>query len=148
MTIAEKTLNDLLTAHGHSTTKPRTAVLLALLKSSEPLSVSQLVAQLKDRADRASIYRTIDLFEKLGVIQRVYQGWKYKLELSDQFSEHHHHLTCTNCARTVNISEPEPLTRLIDQLGRDHGYRIAAHQLELQGLCPACQITEVPLFNK
>lgn len=97
----------------------------------------QLVARVRG-VDRSSVYRTVGLFERLGVVQRLNSGWKYKLELSDKFTAHHHHLTCTNCGRTVPLSEQE-LERFIELLAHSHGFRATAHQIEIQGLCQVCQ---------
>lgn len=94
--------------------------------------------------DRASVYRTVDLFERLGVVQRVTTGWKYKLELTDRFAEHHHHLTCSSCGRTIDIAGDD-LERLIDQISAARGFLPTAHQIEIQGLCASCQATAAPV---
>lgn len=88
--------------------------------------------------DRASVYRTIELFEQLGIVQRLNTGWKYKIELSDKFTDHHHHVTCVQCDKTVAMNEQE-LERFIEQIAHHHGFVPTAHQIEIQGLCQACQ---------
>lgn len=88
--------------------------------------------------DRASVYRAVDLFERLGIVQRLNTGWKYKLELTDKFAEHHHHLTCTSCGATLAMNESE-LEALIAKLAAAHNFKPAAHQIEIQGLCSNCQ---------
>ncbi len=89
--------------------------------------------------DRASVYRTVALFEKLGIIQRLQIGWKYKLELTDSFSRHHHHMTCQQCGRTIPFDESPELERQLRWLAASNRFKIRGHQLEIQGLCPACQ---------
>lgn len=121
---------------GQSITRVRLAVFAALL-GQEPLSMHDLVGKVGG-VDRASVYRSIDLFERLGVVQRLNTGWKYKLELSDAFNEHHHHLTCTTCGRTIAMNELE-LERLITRLAATHSFAPSAHQIEIQGLCQQCQ---------
>lgn len=120
---------------GHSATRVRMAVFDALV-GQEPLSMAQLVGRVRG-VDRASVYRTVNLFERLGIVQRLNTGWKYKLELTDKFSDHHHHLTCTKCGRTVALSEHE-LERFIEQLARAHGFTPGTHQIEIQGICQIC----------
>jgi len=88
--------------------------------------------------DRASVYRAINLFERLGVVQRLHTGWKYKLELSDRFAEHHHHLTCTTCGRSIAMNEAD-LERVIRRVAAGHGFAPAAHQIEVQGTCAECR---------
>jgi Fur family ferric uptake transcriptional regulator len=85
------------------------------------------------------VYRAVDLFERLGVVQRLHTGWKYKLELSDKFTEHHHHLTCVRCGRTVAMNEDE-LERLIHRLAGEYDFLPTAHQIEIQGLCATCRV--------
>src|ERR1700722_13846047 len=85
-------LKAALKSREYSLTAARQAVFSALL-DKEPQTMQQLVAACPT-IDRASVYRTVSLFEQLGVVQRLQIGWKYKLELSDRFHHHHHHLTC------------------------------------------------------
>lgn len=88
--------------------------------------------------DRASVYRSISLFERLGVAQRLNIGWKYKIELTDRFADHHHHLTCISCGKTISMNEHE-LEALISKLASDHNFTPSAHQIEIQGLCVNCK---------
>ena len=99
------------------------------------------MAELDGRAggiDRASVYRAVELFERLGIVQRLNTGWKYKLELTDKFNEHHHHLTCLHCDRTISMNEAE-LEQLISRLATSHCFKPTSHQIEIQGLCDDCQ---------
>jgi len=130
-------LRQLLKAHGQSLTKPRLSVFNAL-RGHEPRTMHELVEACHE-IDRASVYRTVALFERLGVVQRLQIGWKYKLELTDAFSHHHHHLTCLKCGRVISFDETDALAEELHRIGRTHNFIIQAHQLELQGLCPACQ---------
>ncbi|MDB5186410.1 MAG: transcriptional regulator, Fur family transcriptional regulator, ferric uptake regulator [Candidatus Saccharibacteria bacterium] len=128
-----------LKAHSHSCTKVREQIFLAML-DQEPLTMRELVKKLGDKVDRASVYRTVHLLESLGVIERLAQGWKYKLELSDEFSEHHHHITCLNCGKVVPIEEVEEIENLIIQLAKSQGFHSFSHQLEIRGTCSACSM--------
>ena len=100
-----------------------------------------IVAGCHDKVDRASVYRTIQLFEQLGVVQRLQIGWKYKLELSDKFSTHHHHLSCVKCGSTIAIDEDAALEQRMRLLAKQHGFLPQDHQLEIRGLCESCQAT-------
>ena len=126
---------DLLKKHGYSLTRARVAVFSTLL-GQEPMTMHQVVTQARG-VDRASVYRAIDLFEKLGIVQRLNTGWKYKLELTDSFVEHHHHLTCTQCGRTIPLNE-QRLELFIEQLAFEHGFKPSGHQIEIQGVCGNC----------
>lgn len=123
---------------GFSLTAPRKAVFNALFMQ-EPMAMNELVAKVAGDVDRASVYRTIDLFEKLGVIQRLQIGWKYKLELSDTYSYHHHHISCTNCGLVSPLREDKTLEAAMDGLAKEYGFVTTGHQIEIQGLCHNCQ---------
>lgn len=135
---ATESFRTLLKARSQSVTKARLSVFTNLL-GQEPMTMHELVRRVGD-TDRASVYRAIDLFERLGIVQRLNTGWKYKIELTDKFTDHHHHLTCTQCGRTISLNEDE-LERLIDTLAKNHGFAPTAHQIEIQGLCTECQMT-------
>lgn len=122
--------------NGYSFTQPRKAVFNALY-NAEALSIHELT-KLLPTVDRASIYRTTELFEALGIIHRIQIGWKYKLELSDMFRAHHHHAVCTNCGSTIPVHEDPLLEQHIQALGTSQRFKVTSHTLELRGLCQPC----------
>jgi len=97
-----------------------------------------LAQRSKGVVDRASLYRTVHLFEQLGLVQRIYIGWKYKIELSDIFTHHHHHISCLGCGKVVAMTEEAEIEQLISQLAARHGFTAQSHQLEVRGYCPLC----------
>src|SRR5437868_2920376 len=101
------TLKTLLKNGGASLTKPRRAV-FDLLLGQEPQSMQVLIKRADGKLDRATVYRTVDLFERPGIVHRLNIGWKYKIELSDVFVGHHHHFHCTNCGKTYSLP-PNPM---------------------------------------
>jgi Fe2+ or Zn2+ uptake regulation protein len=111
-----------------------------LLWDQEPQTMHQLEARSRGKIDRVSIYRTISLYEKLGLVQRIIVGWKYKLELSDIFTKHHHHISCLGCGRVVAIQEEKVIENLIHSFSDTYGFTAERHQFEIQGYCSACQI--------
>lgn len=129
-------VTTILREHGLSITKQRLFV-FDLLNGSEPLSMHELYRLAKDKLDRASLYRTIAVFEELGIVQRINIGWKYKVELSDTFAEHHHHLTCVKCHAVIPINEKE-LESFISGVAASHDFKPIEHQVEVQGYCKAC----------
>lgn len=107
------------------------------LENKSPLSVSTLLENIK-YVDRSTIYRTLDLFEKLGFINKVYIGWKYKVELSEKYSPHHHHITCSNCNEIIPIQSEELVEQAIIHLCKINGVHHISHQLEIRGVCEKC----------
>jgi Fur family ferric uptake transcriptional regulator len=129
----------LLKKHRYSLT-PARLQLFRVLQNHNASTIAELTSLLKD-FDRATVYRTVELFEKLGIISRVQLGWKYKLELSDIFHHHHHHLSCTNCGRVIVLHEDPTLEQHIKALSKHSGFLPTDHQLEIRGLCQNCQIS-------
>jgi Fe2+ or Zn2+ uptake regulation protein len=139
---ATELLQRVLKDSGYSITAARKTV-CELLWKQEPLSMRELAVRSKGRLDRASLYRTIDLFERLGLVERIYIGWKYKIELSDIFAHHHHHISCLECGKIVAITEEAEIEQLITDLAGKHGFTAKSHQLEVRGLCEQCSIKMV-----
>lgn len=131
-------LASTLKSNGFSLTKVRKTVFLQLM-DKEPQTMGELAKALEHKMDRASIYRVIDLFEKLGIAERLQLGWKYKIELSDSFATHHHHMTCINCGRVQSFEESATIEFELKQLAYEAGFKETGHQLEIRGLCSHCQ---------
>jgi Fur family ferric uptake transcriptional regulator len=124
--------------HDYSVTYPRKVVFDTLLSTEEPVNMSKLVRMVSEKIDRATVYRTIDVFEKTGIVNRIQTGWKYKLELSDKFLSHHHHLTCTKCGNTESFHETKILINELNKLASKNNFRLQSHMLELNGICSNC----------
>lgn len=127
-----------LSEHNQSLTKPRQAV-YAALQHHRSLTMAELLKACRG-VDRASVYRTVTLFEKLGIIVRIPNGWKYRLELGEAFLEHHHHATCRRCGASIALPEDEELEERLKELAARRSFRLESHQIELVGLCEACQL--------
>lgn len=136
--IAEiRSIATVLKERGYSVTRARQAVFNALTDAG-PITMAQLVNKVQAHADRASVYRTVELFEKLGIINRLQIGWKYKLELSDVFTEHHHHATCLQCGKVIALEEDEALESGIQKLAESASFTATKHTLEIHGICVQC----------
>lgn len=128
-------IKNVLKEQGFSATKTRMAVLRVIL-AMQPASMHQLIAALPD-VDRATVYRTVDLFVDLGIAKKVSTGFKYRVELGDAFQEHHHHLTCLRCGNIVDVHTPE-IEYAIEQVASNNGFRPIRHDLEITGYCSNC----------
>ena len=52
---------------------------------------------------------------------------------------HHHHLICRNCGRTEEVTLPS-MEAVVRTIAEDHGFSRIDHELELFGLCAACDV--------
>ncbi len=130
------TLKDILIKHKVSRTRVREGIFLAALKFNKPISVSDLVKNVD--ADRASIYRNIQLFIKLNIFKVINIGWKNFYELGEMFKPHHHHLVCSNCTAVQSVEDSE-LENLLNLICDKKGFKLVEHLFEVRGLCKNCQ---------
>jgi Fur family transcriptional regulator, ferric uptake regulator len=132
----QKVKNTLKEAHS-SATKGRLAV-FSHLATAGPMSVGELAHQLQEDVDRATVYRTVELYEKLGIVNRIWHGFKHQVELSEIFTPHHHHALCQQCGKTIDITSPE-LEAALTSLAKKHHFLTLNHSVELSGYCSECQ---------
>lgn len=137
MNTTKEKIADALKEKGYSITRPRLLVFNALMQK-HPISMKELIELLADSIDRASIYRTLQLYEKIGIVEKLHIGWKYKYELSDEFTDHHHHATCTVCHKVFTLPEDAKIEDAIHKLAGKHLQEITAHSLEIKGICINC----------
>lgn len=133
-----ETLKAILKKNGASLTRPRRLV-FDLLLDQEPQGMQVLVKRAESQIDRATVYRVIELYERLGIVHRLNIGWKYKIELSDIFAGHHHHFYCTNCSKTYPLPANSMLETMISSVAAKDGFSPRGHQLEVYGICSDCQ---------
>lgn len=131
-------------ASSYRLTQPRRRMLEAIFDQKGPFSVPSLEKFLnrsskKHGCDTVTIYRTLPVFEELGIIEKCdFSDGMAHYEVSIHHGEHHHHhhFVCRSCKKV------EPLDFCIaesqEQLLRKLGYTDLSHRLEFSGVCPAC----------
>jgi Fur family ferric uptake transcriptional regulator len=129
-------LEAVLKSHKLKLTRQRRAVFDALTRYA-PISNARLGDELADTLDRATVYRTLELFESIEVVQRVWSGWKSQVELSESFVPHHHHATCRICGRHLEVNSVK-LEAELYQLAEEMRFRLEDHSVELTGVCASC----------
>jgi Fur family ferric uptake transcriptional regulator len=123
---------------GGRITVDRRAVIEALDDSDDHLTAEQLAdavwAQHPD-INLATIYRTLELFERLDIAFHVHIGHgPSRWHLADDV---HHHLVCEVCNKVIEIPDTtfDPLrVRLV----ADTGFVIDPHHFSLSGRCAEC----------
>ncbi len=118
-------------------TTPRKVVFQVLQQSETPQSAVVIAKQCKT-VDRTSVYRTLELFAQLGIVQTVPLGWKQRYELTGPFKSHHHHMSCTKCGRLIDLHS-QKFERLVTAVAAEHGFTAKDHTFEIRGLCSSCQ---------
>ncbi len=127
----------ILRQRGYFVTKPRLR-LFALLHHHPEITIKQLT-RLADKNDQSTVYRNLNLLEELQVIKRLRLGWSSKVELSDTFQHHHHHMTCLKCSRITSLPDDDLIEKRIRELVAHYSFTQTDHELEIRGLCQQCQ---------
>ncbi len=131
------TFTQTLKDNGVSVTTVRRAIFDALAEADKPLKNGEIAA-LVPSVDRASVYRTLELFDKLGLTTTVIRGWTPFTELAEPFKKHHHHIVCQQCSKVVEI-ENETLEDVLDLIASRHNFTLTKHTVELTGTCASCR---------
>jgi len=134
-------LAERLRRSAYKVTGPRQAVLDLLRGQAHPMSAQEVFAALpKNRCDLATVYRSMRLLEKMGIVKRFDFGdGTARFELLGEGDDgHHHHLVCVRCAEIVEIDECS-MNQLEERIAIRNGFKAVTHKLEFFGLCPQCQ---------
>jgi Fur family ferric uptake transcriptional regulator len=92
-----------------------------------------------DRVGRASVYRTLEQLERLGLVARVDLGGDAAgYERLEPGGEHHHHILCESCGRVEAFGDPR-LEQAIEAVGRRSGFEVSGHEVVLKGSCDRCR---------
>ena len=102
-------------------------------------SLWKLARERDPNIDRATVYRTIDLLKRLGLIDELdlmhLNGEKHYYEVKTQ--KDHLHLACFHCGEIMEFSSPS-FERLKQEIGEKNNFDIQVIRLEVGGLCKRC----------
>jgi Fur family ferric uptake transcriptional regulator len=131
-----------LRSEGLRITSARRAICEALASSQdEHLDAAELRGRAEERSgkpiDQSTVYRTLDVLERLGVLHHVHLGHGPAIvHLSAETG--HQHLVCERCSKTVDIPMGE-VADAFDSLARTHGFSsVQGSHFALVGLCDEC----------
>lgn len=127
----------ILNSRSQRITSPRLKILGILKSNHNPLTISEIHNKIKDKKiDLATVYRTINLFAGLGIVNEIDFKDEFKRYELIYDRHHHHHIVCKKCKRVENV-EACVLEDLEKFLNRK-GYTEISHSLEFFGLCNKC----------
>jgi Fur family transcriptional regulator, ferric uptake regulator len=127
---------------GYRLSGPRSAVVATLADLGCSVTAKEIADSLHRRGEDvgvASIYRTLELLDKLRLTRRVDAAEGVaRYEPVGPKGEHHHHIVCESCGE-VSAFEDSDLERAIEKLAGRVDYAIDGHDVTLRGECPACR---------
>lgn len=130
---------DILQRNGYRVTEVCAVIVDTILGSDCPLSAEQVwdaARQSRPETGRATVYRTIEKLESLGLLRRIhgYHGCGHFLPTSPEPALL---FVCLTCGY-VDYVDCQPLGRLVHQAQSINGHHITDSRLQLFGICATC----------
>jgi Fur family zinc uptake transcriptional regulator len=127
----------LLKDHGYRFTGKREMMVQIFFQEKRYMTAREIMSQMKERYPNLSfdtVYRNLALLEELCILEETeFQGERqYRFSCSSK--EHHHHLICTNCRKTIPF-DICPMKTLKDMFV---DFKIMGHKFEIYGYCRDC----------
>lgn len=74
----------------------------------------------------------------MGVTKQVWFGNDLRIELSEKFVEHHHHIVCKKCGLIEKIAS-QNIEKSLEKISQRLDFKQTTHSLEVLGVCADCQ---------
>jgi Fur family ferric uptake transcriptional regulator len=128
---------------GHPLTNQRRLLLELLRDTKGHIDAKELFrrASVRDESiSQATVYRTLNLFKKLGLIDEMRLG-KIRCYYEIKQSSEHQHLVCQGCGKVMEFSSPH-FEKLVEAVRLEHNFKVTRAELYLEGYCPECDEKE------
>jgi Fur family ferric uptake transcriptional regulator len=125
---------------GYRLTPQRLLVLSIVAGGGDHMGVDEVFRRAQQAypyMDIATVYRTLHLFKKLGVVTEVAIGDRLHYELKDP-NGHHHHMVCRECHGAYNLS-PHYLEEFRSILINEFGFEPDLDHFAISGICANCR---------
>ena len=135
---------DALRQAGRRLTRQRRLIWDALVERPDShLSADDVVERVRTQlptVDPSTVYRTLDMLVREGLVRRTDLGTGRAFFEPTQ--EHlHHHVVCERCGAIVHLHDEE-VGDVRQRVERASGYTLSRSDLSFYGLCPACSGAE------
>ena len=126
---------------GYRLSGPRSAVVETLADLGCSVTAKEIADSLHSRGQEvgvASIYRTLELLDKLRLTRRVDAAEGVaRYEPVGPSGEHHHHLVCESCGLVVEAPD-RTFENLRQRLRNDFDFELEPRHFAFPGRCKAC----------
>jgi len=129
-----------LSEQGYRLTPQRVMILSAIEDSDHHISAEEIHAQVATKYPQVNIstvYRTLELLKRLGLIYEINLG-EGRIRYHSEGKGHHHHLVCQKCGAVIDIDE-STLARLKDVLLHRYNFSAQLRHVAIFGLCEHCR---------
>ena len=129
-----------LAAQGLKLTNERTALLREIFSTHYHFEADELLFKMKEKSvkiSRATIYRTLELLVRSGMVRRVHLGEDHYHYEYVSGNSHHDHLICTTCGSVIEFNDPA-LEQRQREICERKKFIPTFHNLQILGVCDAC----------
>ncbi len=127
-------------------TRPRRLIaerLIELADKGEDFTTDDLWQELRQaepKIGRATVFRSVEKLVEMGLLDRIeFADGTHHYRVCG--GAHHHHLTCTQCHRVIEIDICLPQEQLA-AIGERTNFAIEGHALTLFGRCENCRVEQ------
>lgn len=115
-------------------TPERAMILDAALRRGGLFSADMLVVDLRSagRVSRATVYRTLTHLHDAGILKQVFFDNRQSYFEVLTHGQHNDYLISVEDGRVIEFRS-DKLSRLLDEICQEHGFKRAGHQLHLYG---------------
>jgi Fur family transcriptional regulator, ferric uptake regulator len=127
--------------HNLPVTAQRLAIADVVLGSDRHLSAEEVAREVSGKgaaAGTATVYRTLELLVRSGLVVERDFGEGFRRFESARDAPHHEHLLCSVCGQVREFRD-ERLERMTTLIAESHGYSRQRHRLVIYGVCARCQ---------
>ena len=135
---------EILSRNNIKNTKQKEKILLELMQSSSHLMAEEIYQRVKnDKIGLATVYRSLKLFERLGIVKEIpMDGVKYyELKIYSK-KPLHIHFKCSNCNVTIDIDDADinlDYIKLNQKVEMKRELEVNDVNITLLGLCKKCR---------
>ena len=127
---------------GLKMTPERERILEEIFVTEGHFEADELAYRLRGKGEKiskATVYRTLPLLVKAGLIKEVIHGEKHlHYEHVHDGEGHHDHLICLKCGKIIEFEEPA-LRKIEKQICQRNHFRTKKLLFEIYGYCQTCQ---------
>ncbi|HEY2091739.1 MAG TPA: transcriptional repressor [Thermoanaerobaculia bacterium] len=126
---------------GLKLTSEREALVREIFSTHYHFEADELLFKMKQNSvkiSRATVYRTLELLVKSGLVRRVHLGEDHYHYEHVSGNSHHDHLVCTTCGAVIEFHDEE-LERRQREICERKKFTPTFHNLQILGLCDACR---------
>ena len=120
-------------------TRQRSLIWDFLGRTAQFKTAWQIHDELRDSGTPVSlptVYRTLAAMAEAGELDQLTRDGQSSFRRCSP--QHHHHLFCRGCGRTIELTEA-PVEQWAAEIAQRYGFAEIDHITEISGLCPDCQ---------